>query len=348
MCHLACSHQMPLCAPHQHALRRLRAPVSHTSPSSTFFSTKAGASRAVVTDRISEVPSKNDKQASNRFGDQYRPYELLKGFQDSLSDAEYSELRCELVENLYLLTCTQRDPKHGEGQAQNTLKAAIKAYKGSDKFTKLALVCDNFEQKREAFLDESSQYGRKSSPDLWAILYAMDDEFCSATKAAARHAWEESFKRKTLSNGINPDQTLLDMYKLCKQRYSDLAEAKEETQHRFEEYIHAQVKHFNDPVCLYELEKLVTSDAFRKMEVTDMVKKMQEFFTSDSQGKRVKDFLYQRAPKPGLGSDSDKRSLEKRINALEAAKQQSPAPPPNPLQPPPINAIGGGSSWKKD
>ena len=266
-----------------------------------------------------------------------------------MSDADYAEASRELRESLYLLACTQRTAPAGEGQAQNSLKAAIKSYKGSPApYSQLARVCENFEQKREAFSGESAQYGDKSAPDLWAILHTMDAQFCSSTEAAARRAWEAAFKKKTLSNGVMPDQALIDTYKLCKQRYP-LGTAKEEALYLFHENIEAQVKHFDAPTCLYELEKLVKSDMFVDLSVDDMVKRLEIFFSADTQGQKVSGYLHQKGPKAAAGPDE---KLLKRVNALEAQVKAVPpvAPPAAPLAGAPaqlpvaIHAVGGAYS----
>ena len=308
---------------------------THTAPSSTFFR-KTEASRD-VTERVAEVPSSKDKQASAKFWDGYARDVLLKPFVDDMSDADYAERKYELTEALYLLACTQRSDAAGEGQAQTALKMAIKSYQGrSAPYTQLARVCENYEQQREAFIGEMAQHGNKTAPDLWAILHTMDSQFCSSTKAAARLAWEESFQKKTLSHGVLPEQTLLDFYKLCKQRYSDLEEAKDEALHRFKSNIQSQVKQFGEPLCLYELEKIVLAPSFQDMSIDDGVKRLKSFFTSDSQGKKVKEYLNKKGPASLPGADGDKR-LEKRISALESQAKSTPPSNPPPSNPPPSN-----------
>ena len=309
---------------------------THTAPSSAFF--RPAKASIEVRGRISEVPSNcpQNKQASNKFWDQYQAKDFLKDFKDGMSDAEYTERICIIKEDLYLLACTQESAREGEGQAQNILKSAIKAYKGrSAPYEKLASVCDNYEQHSDTFKD-------KSARDLWAILRTMDAQFCASTEEVARERWEESFENKTLSNGIMPDQALRDMFKLCKQRYDNHEQAYKETLHYFKKNIKAQVRQYTGPTggpppCIYKLEEITCASAFAKPTIDDGVKCLREYFESDTLGQTVREYLNRKGPVSKSNPSGSDSKLEKRISALEARSNSSPPPVTNP----PINAVGG-------
>jgi len=315
--------------PYEHAIFEWVS-YAHNAPSSDFL---RGTSQSTlsVKDRISEVPSSGDKQAVKMFWAPYAANRFLLAFVDSMSDAEYTEQIVIIREDLYLLSCTFKDAKKGERQAQSVLRQAIKEYKGRGApYSKLASVCNSYEQHLSTFSD-------KPVPYLWAILHSMESQFCSATEATARLAWEAGFQEKTLSNGVMPERALRETYRLCKQRYTDVGEARRETLHHFRKNIQDQVRFFDAPTCLYELEKLVMASSFATPTIDDGVRKLREYLESDTNGKRVHEFLNKKSA-PSAVTPRPDAELKKRIHALEARLEGSSVPSTTTPQ---VSAVSG-------
>ena len=173
----------------------------------------------------------------------------------------------------------------------------------------------------------------RTVPYLWAIFHLMEGQFCFATEAAARLGWEDGFLKLTLANGMLPDKALHETYRLCQQVYKEGDKARKETLHYFRKSVREQVRLYNAPTCLYELEKLVKQSSFARWSIDDGVRELREYLESDTNGEKVREYLNQRNP-PAPRSDA---KIEKRIHALEARLEAAPAPP---ATPPAIHAVG--------
>ena len=138
------------------------------------------------------------------------------------------------------------------------------------------------------------------------------------------------------------------MHQLCGQRYSDDPETcREETLYRFCKNIQEQVRLYNAPTCLYELEKIVKKGDFAAKSIDDGVQELRRYLETDTEGRKVQGYLNRKGPTADTStSRSDSVRLEKRVHALEARVEAAPAPPSTTPQ---IHAVGGsGGSYKKD